>query len=62
MMTRDEATAMAQEMSDEDLLGEYLFARDTIGRPGYHDFPNEAIEQAAVVAREEILRRMRKAA
>lgn len=62
MLTRDEVTTRAQAMSDETLLGEYLEARATIGRPGYHDFPNETVEQAAEVAREEILRRMRAAA
>ena len=58
-MTRDEVTDLAREMPDEALLNEYLEARRTLEAPGYRDFPNEAVEQAAEVAREEILRRMR---
>ncbi len=61
MMTRDEVITMAQEMSDEALLSEYLDTLRTLQAPGYGDFPDEAREQAASVAREEILRRMRAA-
>lgn len=58
MMTENEVAEMARNLPGEDLLDEWLEARFTICAPGYHDFPNEAVELAASVARAEILRRM----
>ena len=57
-MDNEKMTERLRTTSDMVLLEDWLDYRFTIGAPGYADFPNTYIEEAAKAVRAEILRRM----